>query len=96
MYNNMRKIYLKNQPMFSMAVAYLLDIGFRTVRGLTDEEISGMEGNGLMTAEFVQSIATMARSIAEECGNNVVELIQFCQAEDVFDTEWYMEDEYDD
>lgn len=89
MYANMKKIYLSNQPTFSMAVAYLLDVGFRNVVQISDEDIEQFKGNGLMTAEFVQKIVRTAKKIAEECGNNVVEIIEFCQAENVFDAEYY-------
>lgn len=96
MYNNIREIYLSNQPMFSMAVAYLLDVGFRNVRRLTEADIDAMEGNGLMTADYVRDMVNMAREIADECGNDVVEIIQFCQAEDVFDAAFYADTEDDD
>jgi len=89
MYGNMKKIYLSNQTVFAMAVANLLDIGFVEAENITDEEIDNMEGNGLMTKEFVQDLMRMTRDIARECGNNVIEIIQFCQKEKVFDTKFY-------
>ena len=90
MYKNMLKIYRNTHPaMYSMAVGYILDKGMKTTRGITDEEISELKGNAMMTKEFVQGLVRTARKIADECGSNVVELIQFCQAEDVFDSKWY-------
>ena len=90
MYANMTKIYNDTHPaMYNMAVAYLLDNGFTSVQQITDEEIEALEENGMMTKEFVQGIVTTARDIANECGNNVVELIQFCQKKRVFDTKFY-------
>ena len=89
MYGNMRKIYFKDQAMFVMAVAYVLDKGVSRIAKLTDEEIEQFEDNGLMTAEYVQDLARMARDIATECKNNVVEIIQFCAAEEIFDVDLY-------
>ena len=90
MYANMTKIYENtNTVMYNMAVAYLLDKGFTFVSQITDEEIESLEGNGLMTKNFVQGIVRTAKEIEEECGDNVVELIQFCQKKRVFDTKYY-------
>ena len=88
MYTNMYNIYKENIPVFPMAVAHLLDVGYRTMEKVTDEEIAKVEGNGLMTAEFAQEVVRVARDIAKESGS-VVEIIQFCAAENIFDTEWY-------
>lgn len=88
-YENMNKIYRENTEVFAMAVANLLDIGFRTINEVTDEDIETLEGNGLMTKEFVQTLMRVSREIAKECGNNVIEIIQFCQVENIFDTKWY-------
>lgn len=89
MYGNMKKIYLSNQAMFSMAVANLLDMGFRYIESLTDEDIANVEGNCLMTKDYAQDLMRMSRDIAIECGNNVIEIIQFCQKAKVFDTKFY-------
>lgn len=88
-YNGMMKIYRENTGTFAMAVAHLLDVGFRNVSGITDEQIENLEGNGLMTQQFVQDLVRVSREIAKECGNNVVEIVQFCAAENIFDTEYY-------
>ena len=89
MYGNMKKIYLSNQVMFCMAVANLLDMGFRRIENLTDEDIAKVEGNGFMTKDFAQDLMRMSRDIARECGNDVIEIIQFCQKAKVFDTKFY-------
>lgn len=88
-YNGMMKIYRENTGTFAMAVAHLLDIGFRNASKITDEQIENLEENGLMTKKFVQDLVRVSREIAKECGNDVVEIIQFCAAEKIFDTEWY-------
>ena len=94
MYGNLKKMYRKTHPaMWNMAIAYLLDYGFSQVKEITDEQINTLEGNGLMTADFEQGIVKTAKAIAEECGNNVTEIIQFCMVEECFDTEWYKEEE---
>lgn len=90
MYANMTKIYENTHPaMYNMAVAYLLDKGFSEVQTITDEDIESLKENGMMTEDFVKGIVRTARDIAVECGNNVVELIQFCQKKRVFDTKFY-------
>lgn len=98
MHKNMKAIYDTNSSIFSVAVAYLLNKGFSTVQSITDEQIAGIEGNGIMTKEYCQSLVRLAKNIANECGNNVVELIQFCQAEHIFDTDFYTgrNNDYDD
>lgn len=90
MYKNLKAIYSKTRlDMFSMAVAHLLDIGFRSAEKITDNEIAQMEGNGLMTQGFVQDLVRLSREIARACDGNPVELIQFCMAEEVFEIKWY-------
>lgn len=90
MYANMTKIYENtNTVMYNMSVAYLLDKGFTFVSQITDEDIESLEENGMMTKEFVQGIVRTAREIERECGNDVIELIQFCQKKRVFDTKFY-------
>ena len=91
MYANMKKIYNKDQAMFVMAVAYVLDKGISRIAKLTDEDIEQFEDNGLMTTEYFQDLARMARKIAIECENNVVEIIQFCAAEEIFDVDLYID-----
>ena len=90
MYGNMKKIYRRDPAMFVMAVAYILDNGVKRIARLTDEDIAEFEDNGLMTADYVQALARMGREIATECKNNPVEIIQFCMAEEVFSTEYYV------
>jgi len=90
MYNKLKAIYDKTRlDVFSMAVAHLLDIGFRQAEKITDDDIAKMEGNGLMTQSFVQTLVKLSREIAQSCDNNPVELIQFCMTEEVFDIRWY-------
>ena len=84
-YTEIKAIYDKTRlDMFCMMTSYLLDIGFRNAKEITDEEIENAEGNGIMTKEFVQGLMKQAREIANIC--TPTDLIILCQAEDVFDT----------
>ena len=91
MYTNMKKIYKKYQHVFPMAVAHILNIGFRNAEKITDDTIENCEGNGLMTKEFVEDILRATKEIVNEC-DNLTEIIQFCAVEEVFDTEFYGEE----
>lgn len=89
MYDKLKAIYNRERlDVFSMAVSHLLDIGFRHAEKITDDEIEQMKGNGLMTQDFVQYLVKLSREIAQNC-DNPVEIIQFCQAEEVFDIRYY-------
>lgn len=86
MYNSIKKIYDKtDRAIFSMAAAYLMDIGWNETKQITDEDIeTRVEGNGLMTKEFCQDLVRVARDIAQACTS--VEFIQLCQVEKLYDT----------
>lgn len=88
-YVNMYKVYRRNPSIFPMAVGYLTDKGFSFVKQITDKDIEELEGNGLMTEEFVKDLVRTARDITEASDNSSVEIIQFCAAEGIFDTEYY-------
>ena len=88
-YQGMKKLYDKTRlDYFVMAVTHLMDIGWRNAEKITDEEIEKCEGNGLMTKDFVQWIQRTAREITQ-IADGPVELIQFCEAQDVFDVQNY-------
>ena len=55
--------------------SYIMDKGIEFIKQITDEEISKIKGNGLMTADFVQSLVKCARRICIEC--EWVEMIEF-------------------
>ena len=75
--------------MFVLAISHLMDIGFRNAAQITDEDIEATEGNGIMTQSFCQELNRMAREIANCCEPS--ELVQLCQAEDVFDVKFSAE-----
>lgn len=56
-------------------VSYIMDKGMENIKEITDEQIKKLEGNGLMTQEFVQSLVKCARRICREC--EWIELIEF-------------------
>lgn len=56
-------------------VSYIMDKGMENIKEITDEQIKKLEGNGLMTQEFVQSLVRCARRICREC--EWIELIEF-------------------
>jgi len=53
--------------MAGAVLSYLFDKGISNVRQVTDKEIGNLEGNGLMTQDFVQSLVKTARAIAIQC-----------------------------
>lgn len=59
----------------SMVFTYLMDKGIENIKEITDEQIEKMEGNGLMTQQFVQSLVRCARRICNEC--EWIEIIEF-------------------
>lgn len=85
MYKDIKAIYNKvGVPIFTMASAHLMDIGWKTAKKITDENIEQIEGNGLMTREFCQDLVRVARDLANVC--SPVEFVQFCQVEKLYDT----------
>lgn len=51
-----------------MVMTYLLDqVGMSNAAKITDEQIDTLQGNGLMTENFVKSLVRCARRIAREC-----------------------------
>lgn len=61
--------------MENAVISYIMDKGMENVKKITDEQIRKIEGNGLMTAEFLQSLVRCARRICIEC--EWIELIEF-------------------
>lgn len=47
--------------------SYIMDNGIDTIKQYTDEDIAAVEGNGLCTAEFNQSLVRCAKRICCEC-----------------------------
>ncbi len=88
MYKDLKKIYDKNHVvLFNMAFTHLRDIGWRNAIDISDKEIEELEGNGMMTKEFVQDLMRLTRELAKTA--QPVELSQFAQVEKLYDTRGY-------
>lgn len=61
--------------MGNAVISYIMDKGMSNVKKITDEQIKKLEGNGLMTQDFIQSLVRCARRICQEC--EWTELIEF-------------------
>ena len=55
--------------------SYIMDKGIERIKQITDEDIVTIEGDGLFTAEFNQSLVRCARRICTEC--EWVEIIEY-------------------
>ena len=93
MYADLKKIYDRTRlDYFAMAVSYLVDIGWRNAKEIDESDIHDAQGNGLMTKEFVQGLMRTAKEIADAV-EGPTEIIQFCDAEGVFEVEHYTKGE---
>lgn len=76
-------------------ISYIMDKGIENVKEITDEQISKLEGNRLMTQYFVQSLVRCARRICNECEwSELIEFIRLhlCCGPIVHDVYLYKED----
>lgn len=55
--------------------SYIMDKGIEFIKQLTEKDIATLEGNGLMTADFVQSLVSCAKRICDEC--EWIEIIEY-------------------
>lgn len=81
--------------MGNAVISYIMDKGIKNIRKIADEQIINLEGNGLMTQNFVQKLVKCARRICMEC--EWIELIEFirlhlCCTPAVHDVYLYRED----
>ena len=53
--------------MGNAVISYIMSKGIENIKEITDEQISKLEGNGLMTQDFVQSLVRCAKRICNEC-----------------------------
>lgn len=61
--------------MGNAVISYIMGKGIENIKEITDEQISKLEGNGLMIQDFVQSLVRCAKRICNEC--EWIELIEF-------------------
>ena len=55
--------------------SYIMDKGIEFIKQITDEDIAGIKGNGLMIDDFSQPLVRCARRICIEC--EWIEMIEF-------------------
>lgn len=100
--NFLNREYNKYGYQISMVISHLLSIGFNTAMNITDEELNNMldelnekektsSGISILSPEFSVWICTEARNVAKNV--TPVELIQWCQMKQLFDTSLFEEDE---
>lgn len=69
--------------MENMVFSYIMDNGIEFTKQLTEEDISTLDGNGVVTADFIQSLVRCAKRICGECEwNEIIEYIRlylFCK-----------------
>lgn len=59
----------------SVVFIYIMDKGIERIKRITDEDIAGIEGDGLCTAAFNQNLVRCARRICTEC--EWIEIIEY-------------------
>lgn len=73
---------------YVMIISYILDKGQSVISGITDDDIDALEGNGLMTADFVKGLVRAAREVVTKCDqDDIVRLIkaEWCCSGEVYD-----------
>ena len=73
---------------YVMIISYIIDKGQSVIKEITDGEIDALEGNGLMTADFIKGLVRAARAVVKECDqNDIVRLIkaEWCCTGEVYD-----------
>ena len=89
MYGKLNELYQKNRlDLFVMAMSYIIDKGYSTVKEITDDDIATLKGNGLMTEDFCKVLVKLAREICLSADDGT-ELIQFADAKGLFETYYY-------
>ena len=62
-----------------MVLTYLFDKGFSFCQSITDEDIENLDGNGLMTKDFVQSLVRCARELAKNF--ELIDIVKYVRCE---------------
>ncbi len=94
MYKDLKKIYdERSKHLFSMAISYIVDKGYDTIEQIeiTEEQIKEIKGNDFMTADFVLELVKVSKEIVQ-AADNPTEIIEFCQAVDLYDRQSYCND----
>lgn len=89
MYSKLNELFQKNRlDIFVMAMSYIIDKGYETVKAITDDDIATIKGNSLMTEDFCKDLVKLAREICMTAENGI-ELYQFAMANELFDIEYF-------
>ena len=80
-----------------MVLTYLFDKGFSFCQSITDEDIENLDGNGLMTKDFVQSLVRCARELAKNF--ELIDIMKYVRCEawmdpTVKEIDFYKEDTF--
>lgn len=73
---------------YVMIISYILDKGESNIVKITDEQIENLNGNGLMTEDFVKALVRVAREVCRNCTqDDIIRLIkaEWCCAGEVYD-----------
>lgn len=73
---------------YVMIISYILDKGESNIVKITDEQIENLNGNGLMTEDFVKALVRAAREVVRNCKqDDIIRLIkaEWCCAGEVYD-----------
>lgn len=62
-----------------MVVTYIIDKGYSYCQSITDEDIATLEGNSMMTQDFVQSLVRCARDLTNEF--ELIDIMQYIRCE---------------
>lgn len=79
--------YAKGTP-YVMIISYILEKGQTMISSITDDQINSLEGNALMTDDFVKSLVRAARAVVKECNqNDIIRLIkaEWCCSGEIYD-----------
>ena len=95
MYKDLARIYKREgEAAFSIAVTGVVTCGLNEARKITEDAIEifidnfKKEKGNIMTPEYLRNIFKLEAEIARNCAS-AGELIQFCQAVNLFDTAMY-------
>lgn len=65
-----------DERMSMTVITYLMEKGTNNLREITEEEILKLEGNSIMTDDFVQALVRCAVRISKEC-NEIHDILPF-------------------
>lgn len=77
--NKIKEILINSGSAEMMIIYYILDKGIENLKTITEDDIKTVNGNGLMTEEFCQSIVRTAVRIANECDTH--EILKYIRCE---------------